>query len=149
MPCISPGLPCLPRGAETERREMLAPPPVALEPELPHTWSRVHPSVSAAEAVRGPQGPPRARTTAGRRLGSRTVCNFCLMRHARLPRALPDSHMLSLHDPFSFHCSFSVGLTTKPHDEHHLRRDFMITEEIQEVGKRENVHRSAKQYKYL
>lgn len=25
----------------------------------------------------------------------------------------------------------------------------MITEEIQEVGKRENVHRSAKQYKHL
>lgn len=43
----------------------------------------------------------------------------------------------------------AVILTTEPHDEHHLGCDFVITEEIQEVGKRENVHGSAKQHQHL
>lgn len=47
------------------------------------------------------------------------------------------------------HGSLEAGLTTEPHDEHHLRSDFMVTEEIQEVGEGENVHRSTKQHKHL
>lgn len=57
--------------------------------------------------------------------------------------------VVPLYEASSLDPLFKAELTTKPHDEHHLRCDFMISEEIQEVGKRENVHRSAKQDKHL
>lgn len=37
-----------------------------------------------------------------------------------------------------------LDLTTKPHDEHHLRGDFVISEKVQQERQREDVHRSAK-----
>ena len=62
---------------------------------------------------------------------------------------MPSTWRAPSQEASSLHGSFKAGLTTKPHDEHHLRGDFMITEEIQEVGERENVHRSAEQHKHL
>lgn len=35
-------------------------------------------------------------------------------------------------------------LTAKPHDEHHFRGDFVISEKVQQEWQREDVHRSAK-----
>lgn len=113
-------------------------------------WRRcaLYPFTHGTEAVRGPVCKGLARGLGHSRcLLSGSSYGFCLLRPAHRQRAL-STRRVPLYDVFSFHCSFSIGLTTKPHDEHHLRCDFMITEEIQEVGKRENVHRSGKQYKY-
>lgn len=38
-----------------------------------------------------------------------------------------------------------LTLTTEPHDEHHLGGDFVISEEVQQVGQREDVDGSAEQ----
>lgn len=40
-------------------------------------------------------------------------------------------------------------LTTKPHDEHHFRCDLVISEEIQQEGQREDVHRSSQKNQNL
>lgn len=42
-----------------------------------------------------------------------------------------------------------LPLTTEPHDEHHLGGDFVISEEVQQVGQREDVDSSAEQHQHL
>jgi hypothetical protein len=47
------------------------------------------------------------------------------------------------------HVASPPALTTEPHDERHLGRDPVVAEEIQQVGEREDVDRSAEQHEHL